>query len=293
MPATGVREHCARKAFLVSQPAGDRGRLEKGLAEGGIAKVALGLADADQQRAALGRVAGCGPEELERLVEPAQRLVRCELLECTLAGLRRIPDCLAGVHRRRRERPVVRELGKPLAGIVIAECLERLRNAVVHARAACRAQTLVERVVDQGVSEVEPSDAVGGLEDDRCLEGLVERVDQLVLVELHQLGEQLRVERAADHGRDRQDLAQLLIEPAGALTNPQRSAAAENSGDDRHSGKRSGPHRLTVFAGVASATGTALESSFNADFAVLADVTPQIKPHLTVRRENERADGVG
>jgi hypothetical protein len=42
--------------------------------------MALCLADPDEQRAALARVAGGRPEQLERLVEPAQRLVWRELL---------------------------------------------------------------------------------------------------------------------------------------------------------------------------------------------------------------------
>ncbi len=91
--------------------------------------------------------------------------------------------------------------------------LERERDAVVQARPASRTESLVQRLVDQCVDEPEAADSPGRLVQQRRGDRSLQPIEQLALRRPRQPHEQRELERAADHGRKRQDLTRLVPEP--------------------------------------------------------------------------------
>ena len=174
--------------------------------------LSLRLAQSDQEVAALGRITARLAPQLECLAEPAQGLVGRELIERALARPARVVDGLRGLVRRRRAAPVMGQLGDPIARVVPAHLLERLPDPGMEPGAPRPAQVLVEGVIDQRVREGEAPDRTR-LVDHRSSRGLLEQVEQRVLVGLEHACEEIDVEVAADHRGHGKRLAARLAQP--------------------------------------------------------------------------------
>ena len=70
------------------------------------------------------------------------------------------------------------------------------------AGSACRSQILVERVLNQGVRELETARCLGELADQCSRNGTFENVEHVVLGGPCRSGQQLEIEFTTDHGRD-------------------------------------------------------------------------------------------
>ena len=98
LDAAVVRERGPGGAVGITELEGEARGFEERLAKARLAGLAFGLAEADQNVAALGRVdLWLLALKLERLLKPANRLVRAELFERALAGQARVGDRLGRV----------------------------------------------------------------------------------------------------------------------------------------------------------------------------------------------------
>ena len=110
LDAAVVRERGPGGAVGITELEGEPRGFEQRLAKARLAGLAFGLAEADQNVAALRWVDLWLPAlKLERLLKPANRLVRTEVFERALAGQARVGDRLGKVDGGLR--PVVSELG--------------------------------------------------------------------------------------------------------------------------------------------------------------------------------------
>ena len=130
-----------------------------------------------------------------------------------LAGAERVRDRLLGVLRIGSAREVVRELGQvalvppPLRG------LDRLPHPLVDPRPPRRRHALVQRLPDQRVREQVAPSLLVGLDQQLRAERLLQRRQELFLAEQHDPLEQRRIDIAADHRSDAQELGRRRLEP--------------------------------------------------------------------------------
>ena len=199
-PPSAVGEHGAAEAVRVANLSRERCRVEQGLAKVGVPALALGLAQADQQIAALRALPGRRPVvELERLSIPARGLAWRELLERALGGSLGIVQGLGRVvDAHDRCRPMARELPEPLTGLVSALLLEPFRDSLVQSRPAGGAKALIERVLDQRVGEGEAPGPLGALPQERRRNRLIEQVEEPSLGQVDGREQKIEVEVAAD-----------------------------------------------------------------------------------------------
>ncbi len=113
------------------------------------------------------------------------------------------------------------ELAQPLAGIIPALLLERLRDPLVQQRATGTPEILIQAVLDERMGEREAPRALGALPQQRRRNRLVQQVEQARLGQLEDRVQQLEVEIATDHrgGAERHAgvCAQTVDAPAGHL----------------------------------------------------------------------------
>ena len=139
-------------------------------------------------------------------------LVRREALKRAFSSAAGVVRRLGPVHRDGRQPPVKRELREAIARVVAVELLERLRDLLVHARPAGRAEALVQRLVDERVGEAELPHVLGRLAQHGRRDGRLQAVEQPTLIHLGGGREKLKLKRAADHRREPQYLLGLLAE---------------------------------------------------------------------------------
>ena len=136
--AAVVGEHRADQARAVLHPPRQRRGVEQGGAELRVARLALGVAEADEQLEA-GRVVGAAEllEEVEALAVPAHAVVGRELGDRMLAGQLRVAQRALQIGGLGVE-PVARQLadarGRHRAAAVAAELLQRRGRAAVQPR---------------------------------------------------------------------------------------------------------------------------------------------------------------
>ena len=144
-----------------------------------------------------------GPGQLERLGEPPRRLVGSEPGEGRVAGTPGVLDGLVGIGRARGEDEVAGDLAHPVLRGRLQPLLERLGDRPVQAAPPGSAQIVVEGLLDQAVSEAV---AAGTHLSDQCRTlRRIEQVEQFVLPDREDLGEDLEVEVATDHRRRREE----------------------------------------------------------------------------------------
>ena len=156
-----VRERRAGGEVCVPQLRCDSRRLQERLAVGRHTRLPLRLAEPDQR---LGPGSGRGrTKHVERVAEQLCGLARREAVERSLPGPQRVVGCSWPVDRHRGQPPVHGQLAQMLVGIGAVQLLDGLGDSVVEPRTAGPSQPLVQRVIDQRVLEVEPSDHIGRL----------------------------------------------------------------------------------------------------------------------------------
>ena len=160
-----------RSAVGRPELSGEPGGLQQRLARRRVTALALGIADAHHERAALDRVGTGHPvEQGQRLAIPPQRLVRREPREGGVACGRAIGDGLVTdpgvIGRGACLGEVVGELGEPLARGRIGHRLDGLRDALARPHPSRRRQRLVQRLPDERVREAEADS--GHVDDQRC-----------------------------------------------------------------------------------------------------------------------------
>ena len=149
----------------VRQGGGDPGGLEQRLAVGGVARL-----DAVPRRArsAPHIARGCRRRrELDGVGEQFHRLRGGKAVERPLTCAAGVVGGLGPVDRDRREPPVQRQLREVLPGVLAVELLECVRDALVHPRAASDPQPVIQRLVDQRVSEAKLSRPLLGFAQQR------------------------------------------------------------------------------------------------------------------------------
>ena len=125
------------------------------------------------------------------------------------------------------------ELRQRLVGAPARELLESQAYTVVQPGAAGRAEALVERLVDEGVGEVELAHPLLRLPQQRGCDGRLEVVEYALFSDLRRGREQLHVEHAADHRCELERVGRLRPQPgdptlddlADALREAQRRVA--------------------------------------------------------------------
>jgi hypothetical protein len=190
--------------------------LKKGLTVPGVTILTLRSADADEQIASKTWIS-VAPliENLQRLREPGDSVVRRERIERAIAGSACVLDRLRGIHGRGGRGPVAGELAYAPTRVVVTQLLQGLGNAEMNSAAPGADQSFVEAVLDQRVGERE---AIRLLDHyTGCGRGLQE-IHQLDFGSLAQGSEQLEVEDAPDDRRLRQDRMYGLAEAPDSLT---------------------------------------------------------------------------
>ena len=205
-----VRERGSRRQLGVGEGGGDPRGLEQRLAVGGVAGLALRLADPDQRLTASGAVDVA--DELDGVTEELHRLGRGETVKRVLSGPAGVIGRLGLVCRRGRKAPVKRKLGQTLVRFSTVELLERLRDAVVHARAARGPEPVIQSLVDERVHEAKLSDPLGRFRQQRGGNGSLQVIQQGTRADVEHRLQELEVEDPADHGREPQDLEGLVAE---------------------------------------------------------------------------------
>ena len=96
------------------------------------------------------------------------------------------------------------------------QLLERPAHSPVQAQAPRPAEGVVGGLAHERVREREATGRAGLLGDQIRREGVLERADQLLLVELRQPLQHVESEASPDDGRDRQDVVGVLAQPGQA-----------------------------------------------------------------------------
>ena len=126
----------------------------------------------------------------------------------------------------------------------LARGLQRLADASVDPGPPSRGHAFVQRLPDQRVGEGVPARLVGRLEQQPGGQRLLERVQEIVLLERDELLEQGDVEVAPDHRRHPQPLDCLRVEavqaPSDHLGDPLREAEALELGGARSASANAG-----------------------------------------------------
>jgi hypothetical protein len=212
----------------VTELGGPPGRVEEGVAKGGVAGLVLGGAEPDREVDAEGRVGvgGLGVE-IECVGEVAERVARCERSEGGVAGLAGVVDGLGHVDGLRRVGPVAGELADPAAGPLAAEIFEGFGDLAVGPGAAGGAEVLGEGVLDERVREVVTPGRIGQLAHEGRGRGGVEDVEHLVLGSRSGPGQEIEVEVAADDRRRRQHAFGVRSEPSDARADDHPDAVGQ------------------------------------------------------------------
>ena len=211
--AAGVRQGGGCEPIRIGQLARRGAGVEQCLAEGGLAGLALRLAQVDEHVAPLARCrVGLLLLELQSPGEPPQRLVRSQLVEGAPTCAPGIAHRLGDIDRLGRIGPVARQLAQPRARIVTAYFLEGLCDALVNSRSSCPPESLVERVRDERVREREASRHIRRLHQHGRRDRLVEEVEQLVLLLVDHTSKEVDVEVPSDHRRHGERLGGISAE---------------------------------------------------------------------------------
>ncbi len=151
-----VCEHRAAQPVCIAELLRKVRRVEQCLAMVGVADLALGLPETDQELTAPRVIsAGCLLVKFERLPVPARRLIWGELLKRPLCREACVVDRLTPVGADHRRSPVAGELAEALAGLIATLLLERFAHPLVQSSPARASQILIQRVLHQSMCEAE------------------------------------------------------------------------------------------------------------------------------------------
>ena len=139
-------------------------------------------------------------EQRDGTSEVVGRLFVCQHRKGVAAGPGRVVGRADGVDGAGSLAEVVRQFRRVHVEVVFVEPLENLAHPLVQPHASGGADEVVEGASHQGVRERVVTGAPDGFDQHLGGDGLVERLDERVFVELRQLGERVQLEVAA-HGR--------------------------------------------------------------------------------------------
>ena len=168
----------------------------------GVACPLLGHAEAQEEVQPLAGVHPWlpGVETFERLLVVGDGFVVGQLGESSVAGALGIGHGLVGRGGGSgRPGPVVSQRGEVVVESSVVDGLDTLGDPAVQRHPAHPGKALVEGVPHQGVGEAVP--APGRLDDEAGCDRLLQRADQLLLVEASRHPDQLRFELRPDHRR--------------------------------------------------------------------------------------------
>lgn len=130
LPAPAVGERCGGEQLRIVDGVGEAGGVEERVAVGGVAGLELGVAEADEELGAAMAVA-VGADQVERLGEPADRIVGGELVEGRSAGGRDVTDGFGVAGGTGGAEPVVCQFTDAIARSAGGEILEGFGDAFV------------------------------------------------------------------------------------------------------------------------------------------------------------------
>ena len=173
-----------------------------------LARLAVGLAEAEQQVAAGRVVGGLGElQGLERAVEVADGLLVGQRRQRPARRAGRVVDGLGRRSGLGGLDEVVGELAERRVGVAGVPLLEDRADPAMQTDAPGPAQRRVERLPNQRVGEGVAPRSTGFLLDDPALRGLLERLEHALARQLGKVVEHLDRERPADRGGHRHDAA--------------------------------------------------------------------------------------
>ena len=161
------------------------------------------------------RSAGERERRKRRPVVVGRVLVR-ELLHRAVAGRRRVSNRVVGLTRLGGRDEVVRQLAEVWRRVGGVQVLERAAHSPVQAQAPRPAERVVGGLAHERVREREATGRVGLVGDQIGREGVLERAEQLLLVELREPLQHVESEASPDDGRNRQDVVGVLAQPGQA-----------------------------------------------------------------------------
>jgi hypothetical protein len=142
-------------------------------------------------------------------VVEANRLFRREQADGVVAGTARVTRCLARVHRRNGFDEVMCELRQVRFGVAAEEGFERFADRLVQPAPAAGGELVVDTVAEQGVAKAQQGAAAGYLGHELLGDSFVEHREESAALQPARGCEQVEVELAPDHRRDRENVLAL------------------------------------------------------------------------------------